>query len=98
MADATQRLTEWFVDGDRPPVQYAEYAEDVVGANESPYLFPNPNISDGEGTPSKDLRFEIGKSKTAQFVSWVVMGLKDDLRCRLGLSLVVLWVGNVTYR
>jgi hypothetical protein len=95
MADATETLTAWIVDGDRPPLQHAE---DVVGAKESPYSFPNPNITDEEGTPSKDLRFEIGKSKMARFLSWVVVGLKEDLRCRLGLGLVLLWLSNVTYQ
>jgi hypothetical protein len=93
MADATQRLTSWIVDGDRP--QAGGYS-DVAGAKENPYLLPS--MMDGESTPSKDLRFEIGKSKTAKVVSGVVVKLKEDLRFRLGLILVVLWVGNVTYR
>lgn len=101
VAGASQRLTTWIVDGDREPTQFAEYGEDIVGAKDtarakdSSYLLPS--VRDGEGTPSKDIRFEIGKGRVARLVSWGVVGMKEDLRWRLGLILLVMWVGNVTY-
>jgi N-acetylneuraminate 9-O-acetyltransferase len=99
MARASQILTGWIIDGDRHSAQFADYVGergDVVGAKDSPYLLPS--MRDGEGTPSKDIRFEIGTGTMARLVSKTVVSVKEDLRWRLGLILMVLWVGNVTYR
>lgn len=98
MAGASQVLTRWTVDGDRHPTRFSHYdgeREDVVEAKDSPYLLPS--MRDGEGTPSKDIRFEIGSGRVARAVSKVVVGVKEDLRWRLGLIIVILWVSNVTY-
>jgi hypothetical protein len=87
MADATQKLTNWIVDGDHAYPHAGSFG-DVGRAKDSPYLLPN--MMDGSSTPSKDLRFEIGKSG-------MMRRLREDLRWRLGLIAVVLWMGNVSY-
>ena len=97
MADATRRLTCGIVDGERMPMR-GSWNGDLVegGAKESPYLLPS--VMDGEMTPSKDLRFEIGRGRVGRLVGWIARGVREDLRWRLGLVLGLLWVGNVTYR
>ena len=98
MAGASQALTRWTVDADRHPTRFSHYdgeREDMAGAWDSSHLLPS--MKDGEGTPSKDIRFEIGNGRVVRTVSKVVVGVKEDLRWRLGLILAILWVSNVTY-
>ena len=99
VADATQKLTAWIVDGDAHPVLYAGYGEEGLsdGSKYSPYLFPNHIMIQGEDTASMDTSFETGKSRMGRFLGGVIVSVKEDLRVRLGLILVVLWVGNVIY-
>ncbi|KAG0652228.1 putative O-acetyltransferase CAS1 [Hyphodiscus hymeniophilus] len=94
MADATQVLTSWIVDGDRAPTQSLSRG-DFAASKESPPILPN--VRDGESTPSKDLRFEPGDSRMGRLVGWVIRTARSDLRYRLGLILTVLWLGNVSY-
>jgi hypothetical protein len=94
IAGATQTIANWIV-GKKPGSQgYGE--EDTVGLKYSPYLLPK--MEDGEGTPSKDTRFDIGRSSTSQWLEKCVVLFSEDLRWRLGLILLVMWVSNVTYR
>jgi len=51
-------------------------------------------VQDGEITPSKEMRFDIGG------ITWIETSLRkfrDDLRWTLSLIVLLLWVGNVTY-
>jgi hypothetical protein len=94
IAGATQTIANWIV-GKKPGSQgYGE--DDTVGLKYSPYLLPK--MEDGEGTPSKDTRFDIGRSSTSQWLEKCVVLFSEDLRWRLGLILLVMWVSNVTYR
>jgi hypothetical protein len=94
MAGATKKLTNWIV-GKNPANQgYGEGG--IIGPKYSPYLLPK--TENGEGTPSKDIRFDLGRSKTARWLERCVVGFSNDLRWRLGLAFLVMWVGNVTYR
>ncbi|KAN0115113.1 Cas1p domain containing protein [Hyaloscypha variabilis] len=95
MAGATQSITNWIV-GKKPGIQGYDDEDDTVGPKYSPYLLPK--MEDGEGTPSKDVKFNIGQSYTSRWVEKWVMRLSIDLRWRLGLILLVMWVANVTYR
>jgi hypothetical protein len=93
-ADATKTLTVWIVNGSsRPSANRGKYDDD---AKNSPYLLPKSH--DGDGTPSKDLRFDFGKGRNAKWLGWVVVRLTDSLRWRLVFIGLVLWVGNITYR
>lgn len=93
-ADATQRLTVWIVNGTSPQTaNRGKYDDD---AKNSPYLLPRSH--DGDGTPSKDLRFEFGKGKTAKWLGHTVVRLKESLRWRLALIGLLLWAGNLGYR
>jgi N-acetylneuraminate 9-O-acetyltransferase len=54
-------------------------------------------MESGEGTPSKDIRFDIGQSSTSRWVEKCIVRFSEDLRWRLGLILLAMWVGNITY-
>jgi N-acetylneuraminate 9-O-acetyltransferase len=98
-ADVTRRLTTWVVGGPAPPQLPlgAGVHEDMDRAKYSPAAI-SPRGQDGEGTPSKELRFGLGRGRMVVLVGGSLMRLKADLRLRLmGLG-VLLWVGNFIYR
>jgi hypothetical protein len=94
MAGATQKITNWIVGKKSANQGYGE--DGTAGPKNSPFLLPK--IEDGEGTPSKDIKFDLGRSETVRWVEGCIVGFNDDLRWRVGLILLVMWVGNVTYR
>ena len=69
--------------------------DDTVGPKHLPY--PLPRMESGEGTPSKDIRFNLGQSSTSRWVEKCIARFSEDLRWRLGLILLAMWVGNITY-
>jgi hypothetical protein len=84
-ADATQKLTIWVV-GKEPILGHDD---ETLGSS---YILKG--VEDGESTPLKDMRFDIGG------ITWIEASLRkfrDDLRWRLSLIVLLLWVGNVTY-
>jgi hypothetical protein len=93
MAGATQTISVWIV-GKRSASQAYE-EDDTVGPKYLPYLLPR--MESGEGTPSKDIRFDIGRSNTSRWVEKCIVRFSEDLRWRLGLILLAMWVGNITY-
>jgi hypothetical protein len=94
MVGATQTITSWIV-GKKPASQgYGE--DDIVGPKYSPYLLPK--MEDGEGTPSKDVRFDIGRSSTSRWMEKCAVRFSEHLRWRLGLILLIMWAGNITYQ
>jgi hypothetical protein len=94
MVGATQTITSWIV-GKKPASQgYGE--DDIVGPKYSPYLLPR--MEDGEGTPSKDVRFDIGRSSTSRWMEKCAVRFSEHLRWRLGLILLIMWAGNITYQ
>lgn len=93
MAGATQTISVWIV-GKRSASQAYE-EDDTVGPKHLPYLLPR--MESGEGTPSKDIRFDIGQSSTSRWVEKCIVRFSEDLRWRLGLILLAMWVGNITY-
>ena len=98
MSMASQVLAGWIVDCNSHLTHLSHYEDgrqDMLGSKDS--LDVLPSMRNGEGTPSKDIRFEFGGGRTARFGSKVLVGMKQDLRWRLGLILLVLWVANVTY-
>jgi len=93
MAGATQKLTNWIVRN--KPTNQGYGKEDTVSPKYSPYLLPK--MDDGEGTPSKDIRFNLGRSNASRWMEKFVVAFSEDLRWRLGLIVLVMWLGNVTY-
>jgi hypothetical protein len=86
--DATQKLTIWIV-GKKP---LPGYDDETLGSKDLSYLLQC--VQDGESTPSKEMRFNIGG------ITWIETFLRkfrDDLRWRLSLIVLLLWMGNVTY-
>jgi hypothetical protein len=93
-ADATQKIAAWIVNGNAPPATFRDVDEDVVGQKNFPYILPR--IQEREGT-SQEARFNFGRSKMASWAGECVVRLRESLKWRLGLILLVIWVGNVTY-
>ena len=94
MAGATRAITSAIV-GTKPANEcYSD--DDTVGPKYSPYLLPK--MEDGEGTPSKDMRFDIGRSNSSRWMEKFFVRFSEDLRWRLGLIFLVMWVANITYK
>jgi N-acetylneuraminate 9-O-acetyltransferase len=94
MAGATQTITNWIVGKEPASQSYVE--DDTIGAKYPPYVLPK--MEDVEGTPSNNMRFEIGRNNASRLMEKYAAHFSQDLRWRLGLILLVMWVGNVTYR
>lgn len=92
-ADASKKLTVWIVNGGSPPSANRGKHDD--DAKNSPYLLPRSY--DESGTPSKDLRFDFGKGRTAKWLGRVAVRLTESLKWRLILMGLVMWMGNITY-
>ena len=90
MSSATQIITEWIVG--TSGAGRRDYVAIVVGSKPSPYM--SPLMQETPATPSKDMRFDIGGPR---WLGRLIIKVKDDLRWRLGLILLLLWLGNVCY-
>jgi hypothetical protein len=92
----THTLTKWIVGG-----QGNESWANFIGLNvgdsnmrRSPYLSPLMTQEEAPATPSKDIRFDIGGPKWLQRL---ILGFREDLRWKVGLILILLWLGNICY-
>ena len=95
-ADAGAALTAWIVNGNSPPFDnHKGYGENENNVNSSSEILPW--MQDGEGTPSKEFRFEVGSGRTAKLFGEAIARLRGDLRWRLLFIALTLWLGNVDY-
>jgi hypothetical protein len=92
-ASASRTLSTWITAGCDPDAQDL----DVAPPTHSPY--PSlPGAQREEGTPSKTFRFSIGDGSAPSWTAKLAEKLRTNLRWRLGLLGLMLWVGNLWYR
>lgn len=89
-ADATRKLTAWFVSGDIPE---EGGGDGDMSRRDSPLLLLE--VDDGEGGLVREAKFD---GRFGGMFVGALAWLKGDLRLRLLLMAAVLWVGNLIHR
>ncbi|KAH6681838.1 10 TM acyl transferase domain found in Cas1p-domain-containing protein [Halenospora varia] len=94
VSNATHALTNWIL-GDPTNREVSRGGDNKTSAKASPYLLPRDQDEDYAPTPSKDIKFELGKNRVSRCLpqrtgfalQWKVVGI-----------LALMWIGNITYK
>ncbi|KAH8658851.1 10 TM acyl transferase domain found in Cas1p-domain-containing protein [Tricladium varicosporioides] len=94
VANATQVLTHWIL-GYSTNREAFRGRDSKTAAKVSPYLLPRDQDEGCTPTPSKDMKFELRKTRFSQ---WLPQQNRITLQWKVVWILTLMWIGNIAYK